>query len=161
MLIPHLVYEVVARYFFNKPTIWAVDFTEYGMVYVTFLGSAWLLRQRSHIQVDMLVQRLTPRQQLRLDTVMSVVAAVVMAVFVWKGAEVVSEAWANNQVALKAWLVPRWIIMLPIPVGGLLMFIEFVRQIREGVLAWRGGAQAVAHRSIELGAGELEEQRGL
>ena len=33
-----VLYEVVARYFFNSPTIWAVDLTEYSLVYITFLA---------------------------------------------------------------------------------------------------------------------------
>lgn len=156
-----VVYEVVARYFFNRPTAWAVDFTEYGMVYLTFFGAAWLVRERAHIRVDMLTSRLSPRAQLILELLLSVLAAATLAVLVWKGAELVWEAYANNQAMLKAWVVPRWIILLPIPLGGLLMLLETLRQAAEGLAAVLRGAPAEAHRPVAGTEAEMEEQRGL
>ncbi len=154
-----VVYEVVARYFFNSPTIWAVDLTEYVLVYITFFGAACLLRDRAHIRVDMLVTRLGPRPRLLLDVILALVGAAVMTVFVWRGTELVWEAYVNNQVMLKAWRVPRWAILLPIPVGSLLMCVEFLRQAAEDLQAWVTGRPAQVPLGLE--AGELEEQRGL
>jgi C4-dicarboxylate transporter DctQ subunit len=154
-----VVYEVVLRYFFNSPTIWAADLTEYVLVYITFFGAACLLRDRAHIRVDMLVTRLGPRPQLFLDVILALVAAVVMAVFVWKGTELVWEALVNNQVMLKAWRVPRWAILLPVPMGSLLMCVEFLRQAGEAFQAWVSGRPA--HVPLGLEAGERGEQRGL
>ena len=156
-----VVYEVVARYFFNSPTIWAVDFTRYSLVYLTFIGAAWVLRERAHIRVDMVAIRFSARQQLLLEAVGSVVAAAVMAVLVWKGAELLWDAVVRQQAVLETWRVPRWITLLPIPVGSLLMLIEFLRQAWEGGQAWRAGAPALAHRPVELVEEVGEERRGI
>lgn len=123
-----VVYEVGARYVFNRPTVWAVDFTEYALLYITFLGAAWALRDHAHIRIEMMVERLGPRQRLSLGVFVSIVAAGVSAVLMWQGAEVTWEAYANNQAMLKAWRVPRWVLILPIFVGSLLLTIEFLRQ---------------------------------
>ncbi len=47
-----LVYEVVARYFFNAPTIWAYDvtFITYGTFFM--LGAAYTLQRNGHIRTD-------------------------------------------------------------------------------------------------------------
>ena len=37
--------EIIMRYFLNWPLVWVVELTEYGLLHVTFLGAAWLLRQ--------------------------------------------------------------------------------------------------------------------
>lgn len=123
-----VVYEVVARYFFNRPTAWAVDFTEYALLYITFLGAAWALRERAHIRIEILTERLGPRPQLALGAVVSLLAAGVSAVLMWQGAEVTWEAYTKDQAMLKAWRVPRWILILPIFLGSLLLVIEFLRQ---------------------------------
>jgi len=123
-----VVYEVVARYFFNRPTSWAVDFTEYALLYVTFLGAAWALRDRAHIRVEILSERLGPRPQLYLAGVVALLGAGVSAVLMWQGAEVAWEAYAGGQAMLKAWRVPRWVLILPIAVGGLLLTVEFLHQ---------------------------------
>jgi TRAP-type mannitol/chloroaromatic compound transport system permease small subunit len=58
-----LVYEVVARYFFNMPTVWAYDMT--FILYGTFfmLGSAYTLMKKGHIRTDMLYASWSPRRQ--------------------------------------------------------------------------------------------------
>ena len=62
-----LVYEVVARYFFNAPTIWAYDMT--FMLYGSFfmLGAAYTLQRSGHIRTDVFYARWSPRTQARVD----------------------------------------------------------------------------------------------
>ena len=123
-----VVYEVVARYFFNRPTSWAVDFTEYALLYVTFLGAPWVLRQGAHIRIEILTERLGARPRLALAALVALLGAAVSAVLVWQGAEVAWEAYSKGQAMLKAWRVPRWVLILPIAVGSLLLTVEFLRQ---------------------------------
>jgi C4-dicarboxylate transporter, DctQ subunit len=145
-----VVYEVVARYFFGRPTIWATDLTEYTLLYVTFLGAAWVLRDGSHIQVELLIDRLGPRPRLALSTIISLVAGGVVAVLMWKGAEVTWEAYVKGQAMLNPWRVSRWLLMLPIALGSLLLTIEFLRQAWASFHAWRHGEQPVAPRAIDV-----------
>lgn len=123
-----VVYEVVARYFFNRPTIWAVDFTEYALLYVTFLGAPWVLRKGAHIRIEILTERLGPRPRLALAALVSLLGAGVSAVLMWQGVEVTWEAYSKGQAMLKAWRVPRWVLILPIAAGSLLLTLEFLRQ---------------------------------
>ena len=44
-------YSVTLRYMRYNPPIWILQFTEYALLWVTFLGSAWLLRQEKHIRI--------------------------------------------------------------------------------------------------------------
>ena len=70
MLIPmilSLAYEVVSRYAFGKPTIWAYDMT--FMLYGSFfmLGASYTLRKKGHIRTDMFYERWPPRKQAYVD----------------------------------------------------------------------------------------------
>ena len=68
-MVMSLVWEVVARYFFNAPTIWAYDMTY--MLYGSFfmLGSAYTLLRGKHIRTDNLYGQWSPRRQGLVDTV--------------------------------------------------------------------------------------------
>ncbi|HSN19139.1 MAG TPA: TRAP transporter small permease subunit [Usitatibacter sp.] len=62
-----LVYEVVSRYVFGKPTVWAYDIT-YMMAGALFmLGAAYALRNGSHVRADFLLTALRPRWQAMID----------------------------------------------------------------------------------------------
>lgn len=145
-----VAYEVVARYFFRRPTTWAVDFTEYALLYVTFLGAAWVLRDGAHIRVEFIVERFGPKPRLALSAIISLVAAGVVAVLMWKGVEVTWEAYVKGQAMLNPWRVPRWLLMLPIALGSLLLMIEFLRQAWGSFQAWRHGGRPAAPRAIDF-----------
>lgn len=61
-----MVYEVAARYL-GKPTTWVVEVSGYSMVFFTFLSAAYGLRVGSHIQVDILILKMSPRTRNVLD----------------------------------------------------------------------------------------------
>ena len=60
VMLASVVYDIIARYFFNSPSLWVVDFNEYLLVYMTFLPISWLMLKDRHIRVTMLVDRLSP-----------------------------------------------------------------------------------------------------
>ena len=53
-----LTYEVIARYFFVKPTRWAAELSQMCLIWGSLLAMAWLLHKRDHIQVDAVVRML-------------------------------------------------------------------------------------------------------
>ena len=67
-LMAAIVYEVVARYFFTAPTVWAYDMSRmlYGAMFV--LGAAYALSKGVHIRSDFLYRHWSVRTQGRVDT---------------------------------------------------------------------------------------------
>src|SRR3546814_15932897 len=62
-LVGALVYEVVSRYVFNSPTIWAYDVTYMLAGTLFMLGSAYALHKGSHVRADFLLSALRPKWQ--------------------------------------------------------------------------------------------------
>lgn len=62
-----LIYEVVARYGFNKPTIWSYEATY--MIYGThfLIGSAYTLKIKGHIKIEVLYSFLSARARAVID----------------------------------------------------------------------------------------------
>lgn len=62
-LILSTLYEVVARYVFNAPTIWAFDITFmfHGALFI--LTGAYALQRNAHVRIDVLSTRLPHRVQ--------------------------------------------------------------------------------------------------
>jgi hypothetical protein len=46
-----IVADVVIRYTLRGAILWGFEFTEYSLVYLTFLGTAWLLRKNLHVRI--------------------------------------------------------------------------------------------------------------
>ncbi|WP_044417286.1 TRAP transporter small permease subunit [Halarcobacter anaerophilus] len=56
-----VVYEVVARYIFDAPTIWAYDLSLFLFGYIAALGGAFAQQKKAHINVDILYLSVSPK----------------------------------------------------------------------------------------------------
>lgn len=73
ILVPAMVmvigYEVVARYFFSRPTIWVYDTAIFFFGYCGLLAGAYALRRNEHISVDVIYSRFSERGKAVLDAI--------------------------------------------------------------------------------------------
>jgi TRAP-type C4-dicarboxylate transport system permease small subunit len=63
--------DVAARFLAGAGTKWTLEFTGYILVLVVFFGLAYTLRERSHIRILFLVDRLPKKVQIWLEVVTS------------------------------------------------------------------------------------------
>ena len=105
---------------------WLIELSEYLMYAGTFLAAPWVLRQGSHVRVDMLFVALPKRLAVRLEQLVDLIGLGISLVLLYYGSAVVADAWRTNMIAYKTWYVPEWLLFLAIPVGALLLAIEFV-----------------------------------
>ncbi len=120
--------EIFMRYFLNRPQIWSVEVTEYTMLYITFLGSTWLLREEGHVKMDILIMYLKPKSQALLNSITSILGVIVCSVLIFYGSW---STWLHYQKGLStfsAMELPKWPFLIVIPFGSLLLFMQFVRR---------------------------------
>lgn len=67
-MIGALIYEVIARYFFNRPTIWSYEITYMICGAYFLIGSAFTLRLKGHIRIDVFYSLLPIRGRALIDT---------------------------------------------------------------------------------------------
>lgn len=107
-------------------------FTEYALLFVPMLGSPWLVREKGHVYVEILIGALKPPARRRALQAIAVVSIAVCLVLAWYGFEV---AWGNfwaGDKDVRTLDLPRWPLVICIPVGFLLMAIEFARLLARG-----------------------------
>ena len=81
--------EVVLRYFFDRPQVWVIELSEYALLYITFLGAAWVLKADGHVTVDLFTALLNSRVRAICSLVSFIVCVLVSLVLVVYGARVV------------------------------------------------------------------------
>ena len=121
-------YEVVARYFFKRPTTWSVEFCEYMLFLLAFLGTAWVLKKKAHINVTILVERLRPRTQTYCHLFSSFMGIMISLIIVWFSLKTSFENYVVGVKVVKTYALPKWIFLSFISLGYLLLLIEFLRQ---------------------------------
>lgn len=120
--------EVVSRYVLNRPFVWVEQISGYILVYIVFLNAAWVLKKERHVKLDILLNRLNPKTQTLFNVVTSFVAAIVCLIITWYGVDVTWDYFQRDVPSIEMLRIPMFIIWGVIPVGGFLLFIQFLRR---------------------------------
>ena len=123
--------DVVLRYGFNNPLSGVTDLVEYALVYITFLGAAWVLRVDGHVRIDIVLSALSPRWQLRLHVACCVLGAVVSAVLTVFGVLVTWRYYVHGFYKATVLELPTWIVLVVVPCGSFLLCFRFMRKMFE------------------------------
>ena len=82
-----LFYEVVARYVFNSPTIWAQEVSIIIFMWAMLGGAAYTLQVGKHVKIDLLTVHLSEKTQSVLETITSIIGMLFSAYVTFQGIE--------------------------------------------------------------------------
>ncbi len=122
-------YEVVMRYFFNSPTIWAWDVNIQLFAIMVFLGGGYTLMQDGHVRVDLWYGKLSPRGKARTDVITSPLFFLFFTVLLWKGGEMTLDSIAEREVMSTILAPPLYPLKIIFTAGVFLFFLQGVVQL--------------------------------
>ena len=125
-----VTYSAILRYLHLTPPIWVLQYTEYGLLWITFLGAAWLQRLDGHIRIDSVITHLPRRIRARLETFNLVLGCLVTLTVFCFALIHCFELFHRGIIEVKATNVPKYFFFCIIPFGSLVLFIQFVRDVR-------------------------------
>ena len=124
--------DVVLRNLGYQSSAHFFTFTEYALLAVPCLGAPWLVREKGHIYVEILLMALSPRWRAIFTWCIGVVCIVVCAVLAWYGGVVTLNDFLQNEKDVRSLDMPRWIVVGFIPLSFAMMAIEFLRFLIRG-----------------------------
>ena len=125
--------NVAMRYLFNQPQVWAIELSEYAILYITFLGGAWVLKEEGHVKVDWILSRLDARNTALLETINSILGALLCITITWYGIETTWSHYIRGIYRITVMETPTFLILAVIPVGALLLSIQFLRKAYDSI----------------------------
>ncbi len=129
--------EVITRYFFNQPLMGLTEIIEITLLYITFLGTAWLLKKEGHVKMDIVISRLKPRTQALANFVTSIIGVVICLAIAWYGAKVTWDHFHTAIFETPILEIPDAYVLVIIPIGSFLLFIQFLRRTFGYLELWR------------------------
>jgi C4-dicarboxylate transporter, DctQ subunit len=120
--------DVIMRYVFNNPVENVSEATEHALLFITFLGAAWVQKKGKHVSIDLLQIHLQGRMKITVDIVTSLLGAITCILLTWFGLQATLLAFQRGTVFATNWGLPRWPILSVIPFGSFLLFLQFTVQ---------------------------------
>jgi TRAP-type mannitol/chloroaromatic compound transport system permease small subunit len=136
-----MIFEVVARYAFTAPTVWAYDISRmfYGATFV--LGAGYALSKGVHIRSDFLYRDWSVKTQGRVDSLLYLAFFFpTMLLLLWVSTEWAWKAVSQGERSMDtAWAPLLGPIKSTLPIGILLLTIQGVSELLKSLYAaWRG-----------------------
>ncbi len=128
-----IVYDVVARYFFMSPTIWAEETGRFLLTGYFLLGGAYTLYYKGHVRMDVLYTRLSVRGKAITDAFTFLMFAFVMIILIWFGSEMTWQSLKYWERTESYWAPPTFFVKVTVPISGLLMLLEGLAQLARDI----------------------------
>jgi TRAP-type mannitol/chloroaromatic compound transport system permease small subunit len=116
--------DVALRYFFNDPTIWAMDVNTMTFTGICFLAGGYALLHDTHVKLDILYRRWGRRRRVIVDLVTLPLALIAICFVIWKGVDALWWAIKTNQHGQSYWAPPLWPVKLCLPIGAFLLLLQ-------------------------------------
>ena len=128
LMVAAYVFEVVARYFLSAPTSWATESVNYLLCAMIFLLAPELTRQRKHIAITFILERMPIRTRTASDRTFAVIgcATCVAATLVSLDSNI--QQYLENVVTQAAQPIPKWTVSAFITYGFANAALHFLRQ---------------------------------
>jgi len=122
-----IVADVVLRNLGYQSSSHFFTFTEYFLLLIPLLGAPWLVREKGHIYIELLIGALGPGARRRMLRVILGLSLAVCLVLAWYGGVITLQNFVQNEKDVRSFDMPRWMLMLSMPLSFGMMALEFLR----------------------------------
>ena len=134
-----LAWEVVSRYVFNNPTMWAHGTSQRIFATYYILAGAYVLRHNQHVSVDIVYNHLALRQRAILSIFGSLFFFTFCGVLLWKGVDFAWTSLSQLEPDETPWRAPLYPFKMMVPIGALLILLQgLAKFIRDFITAITG-----------------------
>lgn len=138
-----LVYEILARYVFHSPTMWAQGISQRIFAVFYFICGAYVSLHKSHINMDVIYNRFSLRTRAILDVIGFLFFFAFCGALLWWGSEYAWASLIHREACDTPFHAPIYPVKLMIPLGALLILLQELAQL------WRHLFSAITGREYE------------
>jgi len=122
-------YEVISRYLFNAPTIWAYDVSLFLFGYVAALGGAYAQQKKAHINVDIFYLSVSPKVKNIFNIISFCMGIFFLSVIFYLCLTKFNEAFSFDHRRPGEWAPPMWHFWLMLCIASTLFTLQLLRDI--------------------------------
>ncbi|OGR13126.1 MAG: hypothetical protein A2097_11885 [Desulfobacula sp. GWF2_41_7] len=119
--------DTLMRYFFSISFTSIFELTEFGLLWMTFLGAPWLLKIHGHIQIDIVTSHLSERYRYITQVITAIISGLLLLAMTFYSTKLMLIDFQTGYKLAGVLRATKWPIEIVIPIGFLLLFIQSVR----------------------------------
>lgn len=138
-----VMFEVIARYVFNRPTIWAWDVNVQLQAFMATLGGGYVLLNDDHVRVDILVAKVSMRKRAILESFTGLLTIAALGILTWHLIDVAVTSVKYLEVDWSYFAPPVYPLRCLMAFGSLMLFLQAIAMFLQNILRSFGREQAM------------------
>jgi TRAP-type mannitol/chloroaromatic compound transport system permease small subunit len=131
-----VVYEVVARYWFKRPTLWANESSLFGCGLVYVMGGAWTLLEKRHINIELIYGKLDRKRKALIDALTFPMFALYVGMLFWSSVLYALDSIQLRETSGTALNPPVYPFKIALSFGIFLLLIQGVAKLARDLKAF-------------------------
>ena len=120
-------YQIVARYFFNRPSTVSEELLTYSFTWMALLASAYVFGKRDHMRMGFIADQITGMPKKVLEVLIELlIIAMVCGIMIFGGFSIMDLTMTQKTASLG---VPMGVIYTIIPLSGILILVYGIMNI--------------------------------
>ena len=124
-----LFIEVILRYFFNSPTVWANELAQMLFGTYAILGGGYILLIGGHVNVDIVYSRFSAKTRAAIDIVTSLLFFLFCGMLLIYGGSLAWDSLSRFEHSQSAWNPPLYPAKLMIPLAAALLILQGITKL--------------------------------
>jgi TRAP-type mannitol/chloroaromatic compound transport system permease small subunit len=120
------IFEVVMRYIFNSPTIWAWDVEKQLFGLITVVGGGYTLLRGSHVSIDILINRFSRKNRIRVKLFTTCLLLATVLILIYETSTTAIGSVGILESSSTYWKHPIYPMKIIIAIGICLLFLQGV-----------------------------------
>jgi len=135
-----ILWEVISRYFFDAPTLWAYGVAQRIFAAYFIIGGAYCVLRRAHIRIDIIYNLFKPGSKMLAIIELGIYPLclfAISAVILYFGIEFAWDSLSILEVDNSPFHAPLYPVKVMIPLAGLLLMLEGVAELVRSYRSWK------------------------
>jgi TRAP-type C4-dicarboxylate transport system permease small subunit len=124
-----VVADVAVRNAGLRPLAWAVNTSEFFLLYITFLSMPWLVRRKGHVFVEFLRVALPPAARAVLARLVYAGCIALCCYLGWVAWTSLNLAIVRGTYEMRVFDIPKWVVFAPMVLAFALSAVEWLRYL--------------------------------
>lgn len=118
------LYEIVCRYFLNKPTVWVWGINTQIFAFIIFLGGSYQLLYRQIIIADIIYDKFSRSGKRVIDVISFLCFIIFFGTLLWEGTYMALRSIMQREYSQEFFKLPLFPIKSMLPIGTILILLQ-------------------------------------
>lgn len=128
-----ILYNVILRYIFNKPTFWCEEVSSSMLIAITWFSAPEILRRGQHIRFDLFFDKLSEKGRGVVEIFLFMIGVIFCAILTWQGSLATYIVFIKHMSTPTVLGTPLFIPYLFLPLGAAFLAFHLLIKIVEDV----------------------------